>query len=267
MAECFLGILELAWLQRKARSGFFNWDIRLPGVLFRVFFAEMWGVATLTMGTENDPTLREKSMNREPTGGILDMENEAIDGTEAIQRAVLPAADAACPKALAQLQDEVLSWFEECRSPLLRYVLSFGLTVQDGEEVAQEVFLALFRHFQLQRSRENVRGWLFRVAHNLALKRREANQKSPVASAPEWAAAESKHDPDPNPEEQLEFKQRQQRLMAVLSVLPEEDQQCLRLRAEGLRYREIAAVLGISLGSVSSSLTRSLARLSRADGK
>jgi len=51
----------------------------------------------------------------------------------------------------------------------------------------------------------------------------------------------------------------------VLQALPETDQQCLSLRAEGLRYREIAAVVGISLGSVAASLERSLDRLARAD--
>jgi RNA polymerase sigma-70 factor (ECF subfamily) len=69
-----------------------------------------------------------------------------------------------------------------------------------------------------------------------------------------------------NPEERLISNQRQGRLLAVVSALPEQDRLCFRLRAEGLRYREIAEVLGISLGSVSVSLTRSLARLMRADG-
>ena len=61
--------------------------------------------------------------------------------------------------------------------------------------------------------------------------------------------------------------ERQKRLLAVVEALPESDQSCLRLRAEGLRYREIAAVLRISLGAVSISLTQSLARLIRADGR
>lgn len=72
-------------------------------------------------------------------------------------------------------------------------------------------------------------------------------------------------DPSPNPEEQVSFGQKRARLLAVLQALPEDDRHCLCLRAEGLRYREIAAVLGISLGSVSISLTRSLARLARAE--
>jgi RNA polymerase sigma-70 factor (ECF subfamily) len=53
--------------------------------------------------------------------------------------------------------------------------------------------------------------------------------------------------------------------MAVARALPEQDQCCLTLRAEGLRYREIARVLGISVGSVANSLARALGRLSRAD--
>jgi RNA polymerase sigma-70 factor (ECF subfamily) len=73
-------------------------------------------------------------------------------------------------------------------------------------------------------------------------------------------------DPSENPEERLLSNQRLKRLQAVLRALPEQDQWCLSLRAEGLRYREIADVLDISLASVSASLVRSLERLSRADG-
>jgi RNA polymerase sigma-70 factor (ECF subfamily) len=53
--------------------------------------------------------------------------------------------------------------------------------------------------------------------------------------------------------------------MATVRALPERDQHCLHLRAEGLRYREIAEILEMSLGAVSISLSRSLARLERAD--
>jgi RNA polymerase sigma-70 factor, ECF subfamily len=167
----------------------------------------------------------------------------------------------------SEIECEVITHFEQFRDPLLRYVLSFGVSVHDAEEVTQEVFLSLFRHLQLRRSRHNLRGWIFRVAHNLALKQRHANQKSRDTTASDWTIVERRFDPSPNPEEQVSFAQRRSRLLAVLRVLPEEDQCCLRLRAEGLHYREIASVLGISLGTVSMSLTRSLARLLRADGR
>ena len=166
----------------------------------------------------------------------------------------------------SEIEREVMEFFEQFRNPLLRYALSFGISVHDAEEVTQEVFLSLFRHLQLRGSRKNLRGWIFRVAHNLALKQVYANQRSNARMTSDWTITETQFDPSPDPEEQLWSAQRRHRLLAVVRALPEGDQGCLRLRAEGLRYREIAAVLGISLGAVSISLTRSLARLIRADG-
>jgi RNA polymerase sigma-70 factor, ECF subfamily len=61
------------------------------------------------------------------------------------------------------------------------------------------------------------------------------------------------------------FGEQHARLQAALHALPLDDQLCLRLRSEGLRYREIAKIVGMSLGSVSASLSRSLARLEQAD--
>jgi len=176
------------------------------------------------------------------------------------------AGSVACRPEDSQIQSDVMGLYDQLRSPLLRYVLSFGISIHDGEEVTQEVFLALFRHLQMGKSRRNLRSWLFRVAHNLALKQRHANQKSLDRMELEPAVAAKQLDSSPSPEDQLSAIERRSRLLAVVEALPEEDQCCLRLRAEGLRYREISEVVGISLGAVSLSLTRSLARLIRADG-
>src|SRR5262245_54507477 len=76
------------------------------------------------------------------------------------------------------LEVEVLALFDQFGDRLLNYVLRFStLSVQDGEEVVQEAFLALFHHLRRGRSRENLTGWLFRVAHNLGLKRAQASRR------------------------------------------------------------------------------------------
>jgi RNA polymerase sigma-70 factor (ECF subfamily) len=180
---------------------------------------------------------------------------------------VLGVAAAVLSAKPSEIEVEVMGLFEEFRNPLLRYAISFGIPIHDAEEIVQEVFLALFRHLQLRRSRANLRGWIFRVAHNLALKQRHANQKSRERSASGESLVEVRVDLSPNPEEQLSSAQRRRQLLAVVGALSDADQRCLNLRAEGLRYREIAEVLGMSLGAVSISLTRSLARLIRADGR
>ena len=169
------------------------------------------------------------------------------------------AAQRTCACAASTLEEEVVAMFERHRSPLLRYLLSFRIAAPDAEEIVQEVFLSLFQHLRKGKSRANLQGWLFKVAHNLALKNRtRAQRQSP-------ALPEAQVDSAPGPEEQMADLQRQNRLLAVVRALPEVDQCCLLLRAEGLRYREIAEVLGISLGAVANSLERSLSRLSRAD--
>jgi RNA polymerase sigma-70 factor (ECF subfamily) len=185
--------------------------------------------------------------------------------TDLIDALPLSALAREAPRVPSEIEREVIDLFEQFSNPLLRYTLGFGISVHDAEEVVQEVFLSLFRHLQLEKSRANLRGWIFRVAHNLALKQRIANRKTYDRMGASDLVPEQRCDPSPSPEEQLSSVQRQQRLMAVVQALPIADQSCLRLRAEGLRYREIASVLGISLGGVSLSLTRSLARLNRAD--
>ncbi len=158
-------------------------------------------------------------------------------------------------------EQEVVVLFSQLRHPLLRYVSTFGLSAHDAEEIVQEGFLQLFKHWQRGKSRANLPGWIFRVCHNLALKHLERARRS---NAP-LDLTQSAIDPSLNPEQLLAETQRRQKLQAVLRALSEQDRYCVCLRAEGLRYRDIAAILGISLGAVSLSLVRSFERFARAD--
>lgn len=157
---------------------------------------------------------------------------------------------------------EVTSLFQEFRVRIVRYLVCLGLSIQDGEEIAQEVFLLLFQHLRLGKPRQNLRGWIFRVAHNLGLRKRIESRSRGEANEGWQSPCVQVHDPGPSPEEQVAFKQQQKRLLAILDALPAQDRACFYLRAEGLQYREIAHVLEMSLGSVSQSLARVVKRLS-----
>jgi RNA polymerase sigma-70 factor (ECF subfamily) len=169
-------------------------------------------------------------------------------------------------ESAVSIQNEVLGLFDECAPRLRRYVGSFGLSVETTEDVVQEVFLQLFRHLQLGRSRANLRGWIFQVGHNLALKQRaRMTRRHKTESTWDGSLDDLLIDPGFDPEQQLAEDRRGRRLRSVLQALPERDRRCLYLRAEGLRYRDIARALDISLGSVAKSLTRAMARLMSAD--
>lgn len=175
--------------------------------------------------------------------------------------ATLPAED-----STSVVQGEVLFLFDECALGLRRYIVSFGLSDLTTDDVLQDVFLSLFRHLSMGRPRHNLKGWLFRVAHNLALKHRQKTQRRQRTEG-EWNAVLANRviDPAADPEQQLSDDRRRLRLCQVLRAMPERDRQCVYLRAEGLCYRDIARTLGISLGSVAKSLTRAMTRLASAD--
>jgi len=152
--------------------------------------------------------------------------------------------------------------FDRFRAPLLRYLSGFGIGYADAEEIIQETFLSLFQHLESGKRGENLRGWIFRVAHNLAIRHRarvvQANHLSTVAAIEQVAV-----DPALNPESRLAVHQVHQHVLAAVEALPDRDRHCLYLRAEGFRYRDIARILNLSLGGVALSLSKTLSRLAR----
>ena len=61
---------------------------------------------------------------------------------------------------------EATTLYRELRKPLLRYLVCLGLSSDEAQDVVQDTFLSLHRHLTAGGSQENIRSWLFRVAHN-----------------------------------------------------------------------------------------------------
>src|ERR1700722_15742601 len=66
---------------------------------------------------------------------------------------------------------EATKLFEELRKPLLRYLVCLGLSPDEAQDVSQDAFLELHRHVSGGGAQDNIRSWLFRVAHNQARNR------------------------------------------------------------------------------------------------
>lgn len=166
----------------------------------------------------------------------------------------------------AAAEERVLALFDETAPAVRRYVASFNVAGASTDDIVQDVYLALFRHLSLGRPDTNLKGWLFQVAHNLALKQRQRSaRRGTVEGAWDAIAAEQLSDDAWNPERRLSERQRQRRLREALMQLPDREQRCIHLRAAGLGYRDIAKTLGISLGSVAKSVARALGQLAAAD--
>ena len=157
-------------------------------------------------------------------------------------------------------QEEVTRAFEDAREDVYRYLLTLGLAPPQAQEATQEVFLRLYLALQNRDRIDNTRAWIFRVAHNLGLDMREKRQPLPIAPALEAVLRDTAR----SAEADLLERERMEQLSEAWKTLSPQQRQCLHLRAEGLRYREIAETMGISISSVREFLSRAILRLQRA---
>jgi RNA polymerase sigma-70 factor (ECF subfamily) len=170
-------------------------------------------------------------------------------------------ADFAAP-SVGTLEQKLTQWFELLREPIYFYLLVVLRSPEEAEDLTQDTFLQLYKTLQAGQSIQQPRAWLFRVAHNLALNRRK--QVSHLQPALTWEEIVALlPDPSPNPEQAALRREAFRRLHAAMAFLSVQEEQCLQLRVEGFRYREIADILGVSVPSVAEYVRRAIQKLSR----
>jgi RNA polymerase sigma-70 factor, ECF subfamily len=153
---------------------------------------------------------------------------------------------------------EATTLYHELRKPLLRYLVCLGLTGDEAQDVVQDTFLSLHRHLSAGGAKDNIRSWLFRVAHNGA--RNRQNRYERRFSAPIDQALDSAAD-GPTPEYTVLEKEKFLRLQNAMRDLSGTERECLLLRSEGLRYREIGEVLGMATSTVGDMVDRVIKKL------
>ena len=155
--------------------------------------------------------------------------------------------------------DEVERLFRTYHAGLVRY-LTRRLGDRDwAEEVAQETFVRALRQERIV----SERSWLFAVATNLVrdeARKDERRRRHLQLLAAEARAAELE-EPEPST---LERAQEAAIARRALEQLAERDRNALLLKEEGLDYTEIADALGLSPGSVGTTLARARRRLAEA---
>jgi RNA polymerase sigma-70 factor (ECF subfamily) len=128
---------------------------------------------------------------------------------------------------------------------------------EDTEDVVQEVFVTAHRSLREFRGDAKLSTWLHRIAVTRAINHAErASERVRRTSEPIEAAGEPASTA-PTPLHALEAKELRRRLADCLDKVPETWRAVLALRdAEQMAYEEIAAVLGLALGTVRSRLAR-----------
>lgn len=128
----------------------------------------------------------------------------------------------------------------------------------DAEDVAQQVFLNVWKSAPRWRPEAKFTTWLLTITKRLVFNetRRRVRTRLVPQSLEEDAFSEHP-DGTPGPDCQMLSKELHQAVEAAMSALPEKERLAVVLRRqEGMAYEDIAEVLGVSLPAVKSLLFR-----------
>lgn len=153
----------------------------------------------------------------------------------------------------------VLRHYEREHIALRRFLLLTGVTDSVAQEIVQETFLRLHKHLGKNPQNINLRAWLYRVARNLALNEHASVRQKNLQPIDD--ESQPLHRDDNSPEAIYLRGEREERIREAMARLSPAQRECLVLRTRGMKYREIAEALQISVSSVGENVQRGLEKL------
>jgi RNA polymerase sigma-70 factor, ECF subfamily len=193
--------------------------------------------------------------------------SHALDGFGAsgLRKALRPESgfkNSAQPLAEArpstEIEQEVLAAYDQFAANLFRYAFALGRDTGLAQDAVQEAFLRYFLALLRGEVIYHDKAWIFRVARNYVLDRLKeyAHRNCVSLDAKEIASL-------PDPRQAGEDYAWEERFNQALGALSPRERECLRLRAEGFKNKEIAEVLNLRLGTIGTLLARGLNKIRR----
>lgn len=165
--------------------------------------------------------------------------------------------------------------------PVFSFFLRRGFPREECRDLSQETFLRAYRSIGHFRGDASFQTWLFQIATNLwrnEVRHRMAEKREGFEVSLESEVAKGRPMPadrrlpgethPPSPLDGLLADERKRLMREALGALPPQMRRCVLLRIEqNLKYREIAAVMQISIDSVKSQISHARGRLERELGR
>ncbi len=135
------------------------------------------------------------------------------------------------------------------------YALALGLlqNAHDAQDVTQDTFVKVWEAAPGYRPQGSPMAWILTIARNLCRMRQRREGRLVDLTDAEWEAIPAQS-PAVTPEDR-------QLLQTALSALSAQERQVVLLHAEGLKHREIAALLELPLPTVLSKYRRALKKM------
>ena len=152
---------------------------------------------------------------------------------------------------------------DKYHNPIINFVYRFIGNKQESEDLAQEVFLRVYRSSQNYKPKAKFSTWIYRIAKNLVLNELRRRRTHNVSSLDEMVSFEEEELPKqisnnkPSALVELEKKDLTVAVRKAIDSLPANQKMAVVLkRYDELPYVEIAKILGCSVSAVKSLLNR-----------
>jgi RNA polymerase sigma-70 factor (ECF subfamily) len=176
-----------------------------------------------------------------------------------------PASDAAIMLRVAAGDEEGFNYLAgKYHRPIIHFLFRMVHNEAIAEELAQEVFLRVYRSRGSYRAEAKFTTWLYRIAGNLAVNhardtKHERAARNVYLDAPDEATGTTPDlaDEEESAEERLLREERMKAIRAHVMALPERQRMAIVMhKYQGLDYREIGEVLKLSESATKSLLFR-----------
>jgi RNA polymerase sigma factor (sigma-70 family) len=145
-----------------------------------------------------------------------------------------------------------------------RFARWLARSSDDADDVVQEAILRAYRGFEALRSSE-VKAWLLTIVrncHSTALKQQQRRAHVPLPEEHDTQDGHALIATTPDPESASIRRDAEHTLARLIGGLPDDYREVLILREiEDMRYREIAEVTNLPIGTVMSRLARARSAL------
>lgn len=159
--------------------------------------------------------------------------------------------------------DGTVSAFEELVKRHQRQIYALALKMvrnhDDAADIAQDVFLKAYEVLGTFKKKSSFHTWLYRIAVNFCINHLRRNKAQYHIELENYHAVQ-----EPKAFENMDTMELQDELNNAISNLPEKQQTTILLRVcEGLPYKEIARILGCSVGTVKANYFHAVKNLRR----
>jgi RNA polymerase sigma-70 factor (ECF subfamily) len=201
--------------------------------------------------------LRERSANSH-VPGAWDLARQAAEKAD-------PASDAAVMLRVAQGDESAFNYLvQKYHRAMIHFLFRMVHNQAVAEELAQEVFLRVYRSRESYRAEAKFTTWLYRIATNLAVNhardtRHERSVQNVYLDAPDEESGTTPDvaDDEPTVEQKLVRDERMAAIRSHVMALPERQRMAVLMhKYQGMDYRQIGEVLKLSESATKSLLFR-----------